>query len=257
MLNNRKRSNVQQHFCVCRGMYSKLLQKQINFLKIGFFPTRKKKKDYLRTCWAPTMTRQSTISESMALPCRTGATMIHCSRSLACRAVNIGFGSAVYCTVVVPSAAPSSGSGSGSASRFVACRGNRSITQRRRDERDSVYAPVPGASSGRTRVSARQDTVCVVDVDVDVDAGVKVDGPGVWETSSSSEEDDAVKLEIFGVACEETVGIVGIVDGGLDWAAPAGKGKGGDFGFVNANRLFGFSFALRIATLLSSSVICY
>lgn len=44
MLNNRKRSNVQQHFCVCRGMYSKLLQKQINFLKIGFFPTRKKKK---------------------------------------------------------------------------------------------------------------------------------------------------------------------------------------------------------------------
>lgn len=181
--------------------------------------------------------------------------MIHCSRSLACRAVNIGFVSAVCCTVVVPSAAP--GSGSGSASRFVACRGNRSITQRRRDERDSVYAPVPGASSGRTRVSARQDTVCVVDVDVDVDAGVKVDGPGVWETSSSSSEDDAVKLEIFGVACEETVGIVGIVDGGLDWAAPAGKGKGEDFGFVNANRLFGFSFAFRIATLLSSSVICY
>lgn len=98
--------------------------------------------------------------------------------------------------------------------------------------------------------------MCVVDVDVDVDAGVKVDGPGVWETSSE-EEDDAVKLEIFGVACEETVGIVGIVDGGLDWAAPAGKGKGEDFGFVNANRLFGFSFALRIATLLSSSVICY
>lgn len=181
--------------------------------------------------------------------------MIHCSRSLACRAVNIGFGSAVCCTVVVPSAAP--GSGSGSASRFVACRGNRSITQRRRDERDSVYAPVPGTSSVRTRVSARQDTVCVVDVDVDVDAGVKVDGPGVWETSSSSSEDDAVKLEIFGVACEETVGIVGIVDGGLDWAAPAGKGKGEDFGFVNANRLFGFSFAFRIATLLSSSVICY
>lgn len=124
-----------------------------------------------------------------------------------------------------------------------------------------MYAPVPGASSGRTRVSARQDTVCVVDadvdVDVDVDAGVKVDGPGVWETSSSEEEDDAVKLETFGVACEETVGIVGIVDGGLDWAAPAGKGKGGDFGFVNANRLFGFSFALRKATLLSSSVICY
>lgn len=256
MLNNRKRSNVQQHFCVCRRMYPKLLQKQINFLKIGFFPTRKKKKKIiLRTCWAPTMTRQSTISESMALPGRTGATMIHCSRSLACRAVNIGFGSAVCCTVAVPSAAP--GSGSGSASRFVACRGNRSITQRRRDERDSVYAPVPGASSGRTRVSARQDTVCVVDVDVDVDAGVKVDGPGVWETSSSSSEDDAVKLETFGVACEETVGIVGIVDGGLDWAAPAGKGKGEDFGFVNANRLFGFSFALRIATLLSSSVICY
>lgn len=117
-----------------------------------------------------------------------------------------------------------------------------------------MYAPVPGASSGRTRVSARQDTVCVVDVDFDVDAGVKVDGPGVWETSSS---DGAVKLETFGVACEETVGIVGIVDGGLDWAAPAGKGKGEDFGFVNANRLFGFSFALRIATLLSSSVICY
>lgn len=185
--------------------------------------------------------------------------MIHCSRSLACRAVNIGFVSAVCCAVAVPSIARGSGpgSGSGSASRFVACRGNRSITQRRRDERDSVYAPVPGTSSGRTRVSARQDTVCVVDVDVDVDAGVKVDGPGVWETSSSSSEDDAVKLEIFGVACEETVGIVGIVDGGLDWAAPAGKGKGEDFGFVNANRLFGFSFAFRIATLLSSSVICY
>lgn len=258
MLNNRKRSNVQQHFCVCRRMYPKLLQKQINFFERNsrLFPhTKKKKKTILRTCWAPTMTRQSTISESMALPGRTGATMIHCSRSLACRAVNIGFGSAVCCAVAVPSAAP--GSGSGSASRFVACRGNRSITQRRRDERDSVYAPVPGTSSGRTRVSARQDTVCVVDVDVDVDAGVKVDGPGVWETSSSSSEDDAVKLEIFGVACEETVGIVGIVDGGLDWAAPAGKGKGEDFGFVNANRLFGFSFAFRIATLLSSSVICY
>lgn len=168
--------------------------------------------------------------------------MIHCSRSLACRAVRIGLcPAAVH---VVPSAGARGGPASGPVG--VARGGHRSITQRERDERDSVYAPVPGASSGRTIVFARQDIVCVEDVDVDVDAGVKVESPRVWEMSPLSEDDDddAVKLEIFDVACEEALGI--------DCAAP-----GDDFGFVNANRLFGFSFALRTATLLSSSVICY
>ena len=168
--------------------------------------------------------------------------MIHCSRSLACRAVRIGLcPAAVH---VVPSAGARGGPTSGPVP--VARGGHRSITQRERDERDSVYAPVPGASSGRTIVFARQDIVCVEDVDVDVDAGVKVESPRVWEMSPLSEDDDddAVKLEIFDVACEEALGI--------DCAAP-----GEDFGFENANRLFGFSFALRTATLLSSSVICY
>lgn len=80
-----------------------------------------------------------------------------------------------------------------------------------------MYAPVPGASSGRTRVSVREDIVCIVHV-----------------------------------ACEEVGG--GIVGDVLDWPPP---GEGEYLGFVNANRLFGFSFALRMATLPSSSVICY
>lgn len=110
-----------------------------------------------------------------------------------------------------------------------------------------MYAPVPGASSGRTRVSVREDIVCIVDADVEDDDDAV--GSGAWGTSS---EDDAVKLETFDVARKEVGG--GIVGDGLDWPAP---GEGEDLDFVNANRLFGFSFALRIATLLSSSVICY
>lgn len=102
-----------------------------------------------------------------------------------------------------------------------------------------MYAPVPGASSGRTRVSVREDIVCIVDADVE---------SGARRTSS---EDDTVKLKTFDVACDKVGG--GIVGDALDWPAP---GEGEDLGFVNANRLFGFSFALRIATLLSSSVIC-
>lgn len=101
-----------------------------------------------------------------------------------------------------------------------------------------MYAPVPGARSGRTRVSVREDIVCIVDAE-----------SGAWGTLT---KDDAVKLETFDVACEEVGG--GIVGDGLDWSVP-GEGEG--LGFVNANRLFGFSFALRIAALLSSSVICY
>lgn len=113
-----------------------------------------------------------------------------------------------------------------------------------------MYAPVPGASSGRTRVSVREDIVCIVDADVDVDdAAAAAVESGAQGTSS---EDDAVKLETFDVACEEVGG--GIAGDALDWPAP---GEGEYLGFVNANRLFGFSFALRIATLLSSSVICY
>lgn len=109
-----------------------------------------------------------------------------------------------------------------------------------------MYAPVPGASSGRTRVSVREDIVCIVDADVDDNDAAE---SGAWGTLT---KDDAVKLETFDVACEEVGG--GIVGDGLDWSVP-GEGEG--LGFVNANRLFGFSFALRIATLLSSSVICY
>lgn len=113
-----------------------------------------------------------------------------------------------------------------------------------------MYAPVPGASSGRTRVSVREDIVCIVDADVDDDDDAV--GSGAWGTFSEDDEDDAVKLDTFDVACEEMGG--GIVGDALDWPAP---GEGEDLGFVNANRLFGFSFARSIATLLSSSVICY